>query len=87
MEVAEDMEKGSRTLTRHRSRCYVCSNCKKPNCEECKHCVKMFEFGRLGRAKQACLDRRCEKLQEEDNLEETYEKEDDTEQYNQEDKD
>ncbi|GLH01282.1 DNA (Cytosine-5)-methyltransferase PliMCI [Gryllus bimaculatus] len=42
-----------------RQRCGVCEACQHPDCGTCVACSDMIKFGGTGRAKQACVKRRC----------------------------
>ncbi|KAI5727206.1 hypothetical protein M8J76_016131 [Diaphorina citri] len=42
-----------------KKRCGVCEACQQPDCGTCTACLDMVKFGGTGKAKQACIKRRC----------------------------
>merc|ERR1719278_1811133 len=58
-------------------RCGLCDHCMRVDCGVCKHCKNMTKFGGNGKSKQACMERKCEKVEAAD--EEDEEVEDDVE--------
>ena len=49
-----------------RMRCWECEGCRRENCGKCRHCRDMKMFGGKGRFRQACQDRKCGGLEEEE---------------------
>ncbi|XP_076161949.1 DNA methyltransferase 1a [Ptiloglossa arizonensis] len=47
------------TMGPKRQRCGICEYCQQPDCGLCNACKDMVKFGGSGRAKQACIRRKC----------------------------
>ena len=68
---AEGEKKGGKKRSK---RCGMCDHCLRKECGVCKNCKNMTKFGGNGKAKQACEQRKCEKVETpEDEAEEEVE--------------
>ena len=48
---------------KRRRRCMECPSCKQEDCKLCGPCRDMIKYGGLGRLRQSCVKRRCQKPQ------------------------
>eukprot|EP01119_Soliformovum_irregulare_P010975 TRINITY_DN2714_c0_g1_i1.p1 TRINITY_DN2714_c0_g1~~TRINITY_DN2714_c0_g1_i1.p1 ORF type:complete len:479 (+),score=106.23 TRINITY_DN2714_c0_g1_i1:1613-3049(+) len=61
IDAQEEAAAERRKLSKRKTRCGECDNCRRKNCGRCLYCKDMKCFGGRGTLRQACMHRKCEK--------------------------